>query len=65
MSVQEVEQAICHFTADELKTFRQWFADFDMEQWDRKIENDSNAGRLDHLINKALGEHRAERSTDL
>lgn len=65
MSVKEVEQAVSHFTAEELKTFRQWFADFDMEQWDLKIEKDSNSGRLNHLIHKALGEHSVGRSTDL
>ncbi len=65
MSVKEVEQAVTHFSNEELKTFRQWFADFDMEQWDKEIEADSNSGRLDGFISKALEEHRAGRSSDL
>ncbi|MDD5260922.1 MAG: hypothetical protein PHD76_03645 [Methylacidiphilales bacterium] len=65
MSVQEVEHAVTHFTNDELKTFRKWFTDFDMEQWDKEIEADSNSGRLDSFISKALEEHRAGQSSDI
>ena len=50
MSIEEVEQAVSEFTPEELSTFRKWFADYDMAQWDKQIEADSEAGRLDHLI---------------
>lgn len=50
MSIEEVEQAVAAFTPEELSTFRKWFADYDMAQWDKQIEADSEAGRLDHLI---------------
>lgn len=50
MSVEEVEQAVSEFTPEELSSFRKWFADYDMAQWDKQIEADSKAGRLDHLI---------------
>ena len=50
MSVEEVEQAVSEFTAEELSSFRKWFADYDMAQWDKQIEADSEAGRLDHLV---------------
>lgn len=65
MSVRELEKAVAVLSPEELREFRAWFADFDMAQWDRQIEEDSNAGRLDHLINKALEDHRAGRTTDL
>ena len=42
-----------------------WFADFDMAKWDQQIEKDSTSGHLDHLIDKALGEHRAGRTSEL
>jgi len=48
-----------------LREFRVWFADFEMAQWDREIEQDSNSGRLDHLIDKAMEDYRAGRTTDL
>ena len=50
MTINEVEQAVADFSQEELKSFRQWFSDFDMAQWDKEIEADSKAGRLDHLI---------------
>jgi predicted esterase len=65
MSVAELEKAVSILSPEELRQFRTWFADFDMAQWDRQIEQDSNAGKLDHLINKALEDHRAGRTTDL
>jgi hypothetical protein len=65
MSLQELEKAVAILSPEELREFRAWFADFDMAQWDRQIEQDSNAGKLNHLINKALEDHRAGRTTDL
>jgi hypothetical protein len=59
MSVVELERAVSVLSPEELREFRAWFADFDMGQWDRQIEQDSTAGRLDHLINRASEEHRA------
>jgi hypothetical protein len=35
--------------------------DFD-DAWDRQIEADAKAGRLDPLIKEAIGEHRAGKS---
>ena len=54
MSVAELEKAVSGLPAGELKEFRRWFADFDMAQWDKQIEEDSASGRLDHLIAKAM-----------
>ena len=65
MSVKELEQAVSILSQAELREFRAWFAEFDMAQWDRQIEEDSAAGRLDHLINKALDDHRAGKTTEL
>ena len=65
MSVLELEKAVAVLSPEELREFRAWFADFDMAQWDRQIEDESNAGRLDHLINKAMEDYRAGKTTDL
>ena len=37
----------------------------DWEAWDKQIEEDIKAGRLDHLIDKALEDLRAGRCKDL
>ena len=35
---------------------RQWFNNLDWTKWDRQIEADSRAGKLDFLISEALDE---------
>jgi hypothetical protein len=37
---------------------RDWFIEYEHARWDRQIEADSAAGKLDWLIDEALGEHR-------
>jgi hypothetical protein len=39
--------------------FRRWFAQFDGEAWDKQIESDAAAGRLDRLADEALAEYHA------
>lgn len=65
MSVIELEKAVSSLTSEELKEFRGWFADFEMAEWDKQIEADSAAGRLDPMIEKAMEDYRAGRATDL
>ena len=63
--VQELEHRIRQLSAEELANFRQWFAEYDAEAWDRQFEADVKAGRLDALADKALRDHAAGRSTKL
>jgi hypothetical protein len=65
MSVTELEKAVSSLPLGEFKEFRQWFADYDMAQWDKQIEEDSAAGRLDHWIERAMEDYHAGRTTDL
>jgi len=46
-------------------TFRDWFAKFDADEWDRQIEADIQAGKLDKLAAKALSEHKRGESRAL
>ncbi|MEX0718628.1 MAG: hypothetical protein WD066_18690 [Planctomycetaceae bacterium] len=62
--VSEIEAAIRGLTREELALFREWFFEFDAESWDRQLEQDVAAGRLDAFANKAIRERRAGRSTD-
>jgi hypothetical protein len=48
-----------------LAAFRAWFADVDAEAWDRQLEEDVAAGRLDRLAEEALRDLREGRCTDL
>ena len=47
MSVEELQTAIAQLPPHELDRFSQWFEEFLADQWDRRIEDDILAGRLD------------------
>ena len=36
---------------DSFAKLRDWFIEFDQARWDKQLEADSNAGKLDFLIN--------------
>lgn len=63
--VEKIENQIKELSRDELTALREWFADFDGNAWDRQMEADINAGRLDCLAERALLDHEAGRSTRL
>jgi hypothetical protein len=63
-SVKEIEEAVLGLSETELAAFRMWFAEFDAEMWDRRIEHDVAAGRLDALADEALADLRAGRCTE-
>lgn len=64
-TVQEIEEAVRRLDPSELEVFRAWFAEFDAELWDRELEADVAAGRLDRLAEEALDDLREGRCTDL
>ena len=64
-SVEDIEQDVARLTPEQLAQFRAWFEQFDADAWDRQIEQDSNAGKLDSLAEVALAEHKAGRSKPL
>jgi hypothetical protein len=65
MTLNELENAVANLPSDELAQFRAWFADYDAEAWDRQIEADAAAGRLDALADAALRAHRAGETQEL
>ncbi len=62
--VNEIEAAVLRLTPAELDAFRTWFTEFDAAAWDRQIEDDVAAGRLDALADEAVDDLRAGRCTD-
>jgi hypothetical protein len=64
-TVAEIENAVKNLSWDELSSFRDWFQDFDTDAWDRQLETDAAAGRLDALAEEALQDLREGRCTDL
>lgn len=53
-NVEQIEREIQALSLAELSVFREWYASFDAEAWDRQIERDAAAGKLDALADKAL-----------
>jgi hypothetical protein len=64
-NVERVEIQIKELSADELRDFRSWFAEFDAEEWDSQIEADARSGALRSLVDRAIADHEAGRSTTL
>src|SRR5712692_5085159 len=44
--VKNIEHQVAALSPDELASFREWFAAFDAEAWDRQFEADVAAGKL-------------------
>ena len=64
-TVPEIEQAIRTLGPQDLAALRDWFAAFAAEIWDRQLEQDVAAGRLDQLADEALRDLNEGRCTDL
>jgi response regulator of citrate/malate metabolism len=58
MSVQEIEVAISQLKPEEFNQLENWLAEYKSEQWDKQIEADAKAGRLDKLINQAKEDYK-------
>ncbi len=65
MSVDELESAVSGLSPAELARFSQWFEEFAAEQWDRQIEQDMQAGRLNAALKRADDHYEAGRCTPL
>jgi hypothetical protein len=57
--VEQIERQVESLSAKELAEFRAWFVEFDHLLWDRQIEADSKAGKLDETAAQALADYKA------
>lgn len=63
--VEEIQSAIESLSPEEYAHLREWFSERDWEQWDKQIEEDTKAGKLDFLIEEALAEKAQGRLKEL
>jgi hypothetical protein len=63
--VEKLEDEVQKLNPDELAAFRNWFRNFDSDEWDREIERDILAGRLDRLAEEAIAAHKAGRTREI
>ena len=63
--IEKLVRDVRALSETELVRFREWFAEFDAAAWDRQLDEDVQAGKLDAMADAALADHRAGRSRKL
>ena len=64
-TVQEIETAIQKLKPQEIHEVADWLQELREELWDKQIDADAKAGRLDKLMEEALEDYRAGRTKPL
>jgi len=57
--VEKLEREVQKLSRTQLEAFREWFREYDAYEWDRQIEEDVRADRMDKLAEEALAEYKA------
>jgi hypothetical protein len=57
-ALERLEQDVAALSPEDFAEFREWFLEHDWQAWDRKLERDIAARKLDELAKEAR-EHRA------
>ena len=52
MSLTEIQAAITELTSDDLADLMNWLDDYQANLWDKQIDEDLQAGRLDKVLAK-------------
>jgi hypothetical protein len=63
--LEKIEQEIAALDPKDVRKLADWLDDYKAELWDRQIEADAKAGKLDELAEQALADHRAGRTRPL
>lgn len=63
--IEHITEQVEALEGEDFKAFEAWFDELKADRWDRQIETDAKAGRLDRLAEEALAHHRAGRTTPL
>lgn len=63
--VVALENEVRELSRKELSVFREWFVEFDSDEWDRRIDADIQAGKLEILAAEALVAHKRGESREL
>ncbi len=63
--LEKLANEIRDLNRDELSSFRDWFRKYDSDEWDKEIEADVLAGRLDKMADEAIAAHKAGKTKEL
>lgn len=64
-TVAEIENAIKKLTPEEIRAVADWLDEFREQLWDRQIEADAKAGKLDKLMEETKQDYLAARCKPL
>jgi hypothetical protein len=65
MSLPEIEKAIVQLPPQDFKALLAWLDEMRADLWDKQIEADAKAGKLDKLAEKALKDYAEGKLTKL
>ena len=65
IDIKKIKNEIEKLPESDFSELRRWIAEKDWEKWDKKIEKDSKANKLDFLIDEAKAEKKNENLNDL
>ncbi len=65
LTIQELEQAVSSLPREELAHFREWFDEFDAKAWDKQLEADAKAGKLNKIADAAIRDYQAGKAKKL
>jgi hypothetical protein len=56
--VEAIEHEVQKLTSEELAAFSDWFSEYAWQAWDKELEDDIAAGKLDKFAAEVLEEHK-------
>ena len=63
--IEKLEREVQELSRAELAAFRDWFREYDSDEWDRQIEEDVRGGKLDALAEEAIADYKAGRTKEI
>ncbi len=64
-SIQYLEEQVKQLSATERQEFREWFLEWDADEWDFQIAQDAQAGKLDAFAAEALAEYKSGKAKEI
>jgi len=65
LTLEQLETAILQLSPDDFNQLLEWFFDLDYQRWDKQLENDIAAGKLDNLAQEAMIDFEAGRYQEI
>jgi hypothetical protein len=63
--LEKIEREIAALSSSDLQKLSDWLEEYKANLWDRQMEEDARAGRLDKFAERALADHQAGRTKPL